>query len=342
MQTAALPVGERERAPLTLPPRRYPRGVARPRHARRPTPLLRRSSSARSPASPLLHRNTSPNAVVYSWSTHQLLGHPRGLAGVSEVRKAQTYGRDPRNGHSHIEGRHQGMLKPAAVSWARSRPCVVVGAEPAVHRRGRGSDHAAPAGLDYAAAAPPLAEAFETEACFGVLPALSSSSPVVDVAPGGAPPPRRRRARVPRRAARRPSTASRRTSPRRPRACCSVARPSSINVRRRPARRSTTSTSSRATSVGLASVARLLYALVAPGLAYIRCVENADDPRPVLELPVGPQNAPFCSFRCRASERSMCGAWGGCEKARFGEVQFGAAASARRWRRRQCAKYFLC
>ena len=28
------------------------------------------------------------------------------------------------------------------------------------------------------------------------------------------------------------------------------------------------------TSVGLASVARLLYALVAPGLAYIRCVEK--------------------------------------------------------------------
>ena len=116
----------------------------------------------------------------------------------------------------------------------------------------------------------------------------------------------------------------------------------SINVRRRRARRSTTSTSSRPTSVGLASVARLLYALVAPGLAYIRCVENGDDLRPVLELPVGPQNAPFCSFRCRASERSMCGGWGGCEKARFGEVQFGAAASARRWRRRQCAKYFLC
>ena len=72
-------------------------------------------------------------------------------------------------------------------------------------------------------------------------------------------------------------------------------------------------------------MAQLLYALVALGFAYIRCVENADDPRPVLELPVGPQNAPFCSFRCRASERSMCGAWGGCEKARFGEVQFGAA-----------------
>ena len=30
-------------------------------------------------------RSTSPNAVVYSWSTRQLLGHPRGLVGVSEV-----------------------------------------------------------------------------------------------------------------------------------------------------------------------------------------------------------------------------------------------------------------
>ena len=29
--------------------------------------------------------STSPNAVVYSWSTRQLLGHPRGLVGVSEV-----------------------------------------------------------------------------------------------------------------------------------------------------------------------------------------------------------------------------------------------------------------
>ena len=165
----------------------------------------------------------------------------------------------------------------------------------------------------------------------------------VDMAPGGAPPPRRLRGRASRgglRGGRRQPRAGRRRGLRG--LCCSVARPSSINVRRRPARRSTTSTSSRATSVGLASVARLLYALVAPGLAYIRCVENADDPRPVLELSVGPQNAPFCSFRCRASERSMCGAWGGCEKARFGEVQFGAAASARRWRRRQCAKYFLC
>ena len=138
------------------------------------------------------------------------------------------------------------------------------------------------------------------------------------------------RSRVPRRAARRPSTASRRTSPRRPRACCSVARPSSINVRRRRARRSTTSTSSRATSVGLASVARLLYALVAPGLAYIRCVENGDDLRPVLELPVGPQNAPFCSFRCRASERSMCDGWGGCEESsvRRSAIRCGGQRSA--------------
>ena len=30
-------------------------------------------------------RSTSPKAVAYSWSTHQLLGHPRGLVGVSEV-----------------------------------------------------------------------------------------------------------------------------------------------------------------------------------------------------------------------------------------------------------------
>ena len=67
-----------------------------------------------------------------------------------------------------------------ASSWAQSRPCG-----------------ARPASSTYVAAAPPLAEAFEAfEACFGVLPALSSSSPVVDVAPGGAPPPRRRRGRA--------------------------------------------------------------------------------------------------------------------------------------------------
>ena len=142
------------------------------------------------------------------------------------------------------------------------------------------------------------------------------------------------RSRVPRRAARRPSTASRRTSPRRPRAvllrCSAFLHQVGINVRRRRARRSTTSTSSRATSVGLASVARLLYALVALGLAYIRCVENGDDLRPVLELPVGPQNAPFCSFRCRASERSMCDGWGGCEESsvRRSAIRCGGQRSA--------------
>ena len=112
----------------------------------------------------------------------------------------------------------------------------------------------------------------------GVLPVLSSSSPVVDVTLGGALPPRRRRGRASRgglRGGRRQPRAGRRRGVRG--LCCSVARPYSINVRRRRARRSTTSTSSRATSDGLASVARLLYALVALGLAYIRCVENADD-----------------------------------------------------------------
>ena len=33
----------------------------------------------------LLRSSTSPNVVAYSWSTRQLLGHPRGLVGVSEV-----------------------------------------------------------------------------------------------------------------------------------------------------------------------------------------------------------------------------------------------------------------
>ena len=85
---------------------------------------------------------------------------------MSEVRKAQTYGRDPRNGHSTIyciskAGTRACSSRPCVVvgakpavrrrgrgagraSSAGSRPCVVVGAEPAVHRRGRGSDHAAP------------------------------------------------------------------------------------------------------------------------------------------------------------------------------------------------------
>ena len=91
------------------------------------------------------------------------------------------------------------MLKPAvrrrgreagrASSWARSRPCIVVGADLTMRR---------PAGLldlrRRCAAARRGVRGFET--CFGVLPALSSSSPVVDVAPGGAPPPRRLRGRA--------------------------------------------------------------------------------------------------------------------------------------------------
>ena len=102
-----------------------------------------------------------------------------------------------------------------ASSWAQSRPCG-----------------ARPASSTYVAAAPPLAEAFEaSEACFGVLPALSSSSPVVDVAPGGAPPPRRRRGRASRcglRGGHRQPRAGRRRGLRG--LCCSVARPSSIKL----------------------------------------------------------------------------------------------------------------
>ena len=203
-----------------------------------------------------------------------------------------------------------------ASSWARSRPCVVVGADLTMRR---------PAGLlDLRRCC--AAARRGVRGIRGVLRRASGAQFLI--ARRGRGSGRRStasttaRSRVPRRAARRPSTASRRTSPRRPRAvllrCSAFLHQVGINVRRRRARRSTTSTSSRATSDGLASVARLLYALVALGLAYIRCVENADDPRPVLELPVGPQNAPFCSFRCRASERSMCGGWGGCEES--GEV----------------------
>ena len=108
--------------------------------------------------------------------------------------------------------------------WARSRPCVVVGAEPAMRR---------PAGLlDLRRRCPPLAEAFEAfEACFGVLPALSSSSPGVDVAPGGAPPPLRLRGRASRGrllGGRRQPRAGRRRGVRG--LCCSVARPSSIKL----------------------------------------------------------------------------------------------------------------
>ena len=46
-------------------------------------PARRRSTSCSS---------TSPKAVAYSWRTRQLLGHPRGPVGVSEVRKAHSMG----------------------------------------------------------------------------------------------------------------------------------------------------------------------------------------------------------------------------------------------------------
>ena len=111
-----------------------------------------------------------------------------------------------------------------ASSWARSRPCIVVGADLTMRR---------PAGLldlrRRCAAARRGVRGFET--CFGVLPALSSSSPVVDVAPGGAPPPRRRRGRASRcglRGGHRQPRAGRRRGLRG--LCCSVARPSSIKL----------------------------------------------------------------------------------------------------------------
>ena len=177
------------------------------------------------------------------------------------------------------------MLKPAvrrrgreagrASSWARSRPCIVVGADLTMRR---------PAGLlDLRRRC--AAARRGVRGIRGVLRRASGAQFLI--ARRGRRSGRRStasttaRSRVPRRAARRPSTASRRTSPRRPRAvllrCSAFLHQVGINVRRRRARRSTTSTSSRATSDGLASVARLLYALVALGLAYIRCVENADD-----------------------------------------------------------------
>ena len=205
-----------------------------------------------------------------------------------------------------------------ASSWARSRPCG-----------------ARPASSTYVAAAPPLAEAFEASrrasACFrrsvphrpswtwlraalhrlddgavarpaaGCAAAIDSLVPDVAAASEGCAAP------------------------------LLGLPPSSWHQRAvASARHSTISTSSRAFSDGLASVARLLYALVALGFAYIRCVENADDPRPVLELPVGPQNAPFCSFRCRASERSMCDGWGGCEESsvRRSAIRCGGQRSA--------------
>ena len=195
------------------------------------------------------------------------------------------------------------MLKPAVrrrgrgagrASSAGSRPCIVVGSDLTMRR---------PAGLlDLRRRC--AAARRGVRGIRGVLRRASGAQFLIARGRGSgrrSTAPTTERSRVPRRAARRPSTASRRTSPRRPRAvllrCSAFFHQVGINVRRLWARRSITSTSSRAYSDALASVARLLYALVALGFAYIRCVENADDPRPVLELPVGPQNAPLCPFR---------------------------------------------
>ena len=213
---------------------------------------------------------------------------------MSEVRKAQTYGRDPRNGHSTIyciskagtiyqasepmyellmqnmraleqvgrgetcDRRDDSPTKADAGPARRqpraersracsSRPCIVVGAEPAVRRRGRGAGRASSA---------------RSRPCVVVAePAVRRRGRRSDHAAPGRPPrptsllrrrsPRRSRlrdvlrrasgaqfliarrgrgsgrrstasttarSRVPRRAARRPSTASRRTSPWHPRA----------------------------------------------------------------------------------------------------------------------------
>jgi len=116
-------------------------------------------------------------------------------------------------------------------SWARSRPCVVVGAEPAVRRRGRRAGRAsswaksrpcgAPAGLlDLRRRC--AAARRGVRGIRGVLRRASGAQFLI--ARRGRRSGRRStasttaRSRVPRRAARRPSTASRRTSPRRPRA----------------------------------------------------------------------------------------------------------------------------
>ena len=131
-----------------------------------------------------------------------------------------------------------------ASSWARSRPCIVVGADLTMRR---------PAGLlDLRRRC--AAARRGVRGIRGVLRRASGAQFLI--ARRGRGSGRRStasttaRSRVPRRAARRPSTASRRTSPRRPRAvllrCSAFLHQVGINVRRRRARRSTTSTSSRA------------------------------------------------------------------------------------------------
>ena len=143
--------------------------------------------------------------------------------------------------------------------WARSRPCVVVGAEPAMRR---------PAGLldlrRRCAAA--------RRGVRGVLRRASGAQ--FFIARRGRGSGRRSTApttawsRVPRRAARRPLTASRRTSPRRPRAvllrCSAFFHQVGINVRRRRARRYVAATPPRRAVPGHAQAGRAMLKLVLP------------------------------------------------------------------------------
>ena len=139
-----------------------------------------------------------------------------------------------------------------ASSWARSRPCVVVGAEPAVRRRGRRAGRASSwarsrpcivLGADLTMRRPAgLLDlrrrcAAARRGVRGIRAVLRRASGAqfliarVDVAPGGAPPPRRRRGRASRgglRGGRRQPRAGRRRGVRG--LCCSVARPSSIKL----------------------------------------------------------------------------------------------------------------
>ena len=124
-----------------------------------------------------------------------------------------------------------------ASSWARSRPCVVV-AEPAVRRRGRRSDHAAP-GRPPRPTSPLRRRSPRRSRLRDVLRRASGAQFLI--ARRGRGSGRRStasttaRSRVPLRAARRPSTASCRTSPRPPRAvllrCSAFLHQVGINVR---------------------------------------------------------------------------------------------------------------
>ena len=146
--------------------------------------------------------------------------------------------------------------------WARSRPCIVVGAEPAMRR---------PAGLlDLRRRC--AAARRGVRGIRGVLRRASGAQFLI--ARRGRGSGRRSTApttawsRVPRRAARRPLTASRRTSPRRPRAvllrCSAFFHQVGINVRRRRARRYVAARPPRRAVPGHAQAGRAMLKLVLP------------------------------------------------------------------------------